>query len=118
MSRRILIVDDNEHFQQTARDLLEMRGFDVMHPVGDGIAARAAVDRIRPEGVLLDVNLPGEDGFSIAAALARASPTTRIVITSAEISRVPESALAECGAVAFVPKTELATIDLDEVFRL
>jgi len=38
------------------------------------------------------------------------------VLTSSDVSVVPESVLTDCGAAAFVPKTELATTDLDRLF--
>jgi len=114
--RRILIVDDSEYFRRSARDLLVTRGFEVAAVVGDGEAARETIDEARPDGVLLDVNLPGEDGFSVASALCALRPTATIVLTSSDVSVVPESVLTDCGAAAFVPKTELATADLDRLF--
>lgn len=114
--RRILIVDDSEYFRRSARDLLVTRGFEVAAVVGDGEAARATIDEARPDGVLLDVSLPGEDGFSVASALSALRPTATIVLTSSDVSVVPESVLTDCGAAAFVPKTELATADLDRLF--
>ena len=63
--RRVLIVDDYAPFRSAARQLLERGGFDVVGEAGDGDAALEAVRRLRPEIVLLDVQLPGDDGFAI-----------------------------------------------------
>ena len=52
------------------RALLEADGFEVVGEAADGSAALEAVRRLRPEVVLLDVQLPGTDGFEVAERLA------------------------------------------------
>jgi CheY-like chemotaxis protein len=117
VTRRVLVVDDSHHFRSTAAELLSMRGLGLVAAAADGEEAYAAVVAHGcPDGVLLDVNLPGPDGFTVAASLSSVCPSARIVLTSADVVDVPMSALTDCGAVAFVPKTELATVDLDQLF--
>lgn len=117
VTRRILIVDDSESFRSTASVLLAARGFELLEPVPDGEAALAAVAGDRPDGILLDINLPGRDGFAVATAIAATYPAVRIVLTSSETEAVPGAVLKTCGATAFVPKTELATADLGVLFN-
>jgi DNA-binding NarL/FixJ family response regulator len=114
---RILIVDDDASFLGLAAELLADRGFDVLGKAMDATAAVAAAIRECPDGILLDINLPGRDGFAAAAALSRACPSARIVLTSADVRDVATEILRECSADAFVPKEELVTADLDELFR-
>jgi CheY-like chemotaxis protein len=116
MSTRILVVDDSASFRSAARELLHARGFHLLAAVCDGQAALAAVAEERPDGVLLDVNLPGPDGLAVAASLTRRYPGLRIVLTSSELDDVPAGLLAASGAVAFVPKTELVSADLERLF--
>jgi CheY-like chemotaxis protein len=116
VSRRILIVDDSESFRSTATVLLAVRGFELLGSVPDGAAALAAVAGDCPDGILLDINLPGQDGFAVAASIAAACPAVRIVLTSSETEDVPGAVLRTCGAAAFVPKIELASADLDALF--
>jgi CheY-like chemotaxis protein len=113
---RILVVDDSESFRLTAAQLLAARGLEPLAAVGDGQEALAAVSSDCPGGVLLDVNLPGQDGFTVAALLASACPGATIVLTSSDTEEVPSAVLRSCGAVAFVPKIELATTDLQNLF--
>jgi DNA-binding NarL/FixJ family response regulator len=113
---RILVVDDSSHFRNGVRELLQLRGLEVVDVAADGEDALAAVAGARPDGVLLDINLPGRDGYAVAAAIASVCPAVRIVLTSSDVDGVPASVLAECGATAFVSKTELATVDLPELF--
>ncbi len=117
MTRRILIVDDSESFRSTASVLLAARGFELLESVPDGEAALAAVAGDCPDGILLDINLPGRDGFAVAAAIAATYPAVRIVLTSSDTEKVSGAALKTCGAIAFVPKTELAIADLGVLFN-
>ncbi len=85
MRPTVLIVDDHADFRQSARALLEAEGFDVVGEAAGGEQALAEVERLRPDVVLLDVQLPGEDGFAIAKRLAaRRSGATVILISSRE----------------------------------
>jgi DNA-binding NarL/FixJ family response regulator len=114
---RILIVDDDTGFLGLAAELLAERGFDVLGKAMDAAQALAAALREPPDGILVDINLPGRDGFATAAALAEACPSARIVLTSAAIWHVAADILRGCSADAFVPKEELALTDLGDVFK-
>jgi CheY-like chemotaxis protein len=113
---RVLVVDDSPHFRDTAAALLADRGIELLAEAGDEEQALDAAVRVRPDGILLDINLPGRDGFAVAAALAAVCPGARIVLTSANFAFVPEQLLRDCSAVAFVPKEELAGTDLQALF--
>jgi DNA-binding NarL/FixJ family response regulator len=114
---RILIVDDDTSFLGLVAELLAERGFDVLGKAMDSTQALAATIRERPDGILLDINLPGRDGFETAAALSQACPSARIVLTSADVRHVAADILRDCHADTFVPKEELATTDLSDLFR-
>jgi CheY-like chemotaxis protein len=116
VASRILIVDDSPRFRALAADLLAMRGFEVLDEAADGEQALAAVAGCCPDGILLDVNLPGQDGFAVAASLAAACAGARIVLTSADLGQVPAEVMKTCPAVAFVAKQELAAADLATLF--
>ena len=116
MAGRILIVDDSPDFCAGAAELLAARGFEVFGPAADGEQALAAVAGGCPDGILLDINLPGSDGFAVAASLAAACPGARIVLTSADVGQVPAQVLQTRAVVAFVPKQELAAVDFRTLF--
>jgi two-component system nitrate/nitrite response regulator NarL len=113
---RILVVDDSPPFRRRARELLTLRGLEVVAAAADGDDAIAAVVLACPDGVLLDINLPGRDGYAIASSLATLCPAATIVLTSSDVEGVSAAVLDECGATAFVPKVDLATIDLQRLF--
>src|SRR5262249_28075424 len=72
-ARLILIVDDNDEAGRSLCRLLEVCGFNAM-TVGDGPAALATAAAVRPCVVLIDIGLPGMDGYELARQLRRAYP--------------------------------------------
>ena len=112
MAGHILIVDDDVIFRTLAAELLISQGFDVLDEAADGVQALAAVAGRCPDGILLDISLPGSDGFTLAPSLAAACPDAKIVLISAGIDHVPAEVLQTCAATAFLPKQELAVADL------
>jgi CheY-like chemotaxis protein len=116
VANRILIVDDDPRFRALAAGVLAERGFDVLGAVADGDEALAAVGRDCPDGVLLDISLPGRDGFAVAASLAAACPDVRIVLTSADYARLSDEVLSGCAAAAFVAKEDLSAVNFDGLF--
>ena len=71
-SRRILVVDDNSDAAETLAELLGFEGYEV-RSVGDGEAVPQLLDSYVPDVALLDIGLPGMDGYQLAALL-RADP--------------------------------------------
>jgi CheY-like chemotaxis protein len=116
MPLTVLVVDDDAGFRRVARCLLTMRGFVVVADVATGAAALEAVARHRPDGVLLDVNLPDRDGLSVTRALAGRSGAPSVVLTSMDALRYPDAVLVACGARAFVAKEKLVAADLLRLF--
>jgi two-component system, NarL family, response regulator LiaR len=112
----LLVVDDNESFRRTAVTLLTVRGFTVIAAVAGRDEAVALVARTCPDGVLMDINLVGSSGYEASTAVRQACPGSRVVLTSASVEDVPRDLLDACGAVTFVPKIALASIDLHELF--
>lgn len=112
MAARVLIVDDDPVFRDLAAELLRALGYEVVGHAPNAAQALAAVARLRPDAVLLDVNLPDADGFRVAETIAESDVVPRVLLVSSDSERVQADTLRRCGAVGFVPKTELATTDL------
>lgn len=79
MPARILIVDDNSVARTTIRALLDWHSFQVCGEAKDGHEAIEKVIELRPELVLLDINMPGLNGVKAAYEIRRISPATKIV---------------------------------------
>src|SRR5215469_1365694 len=104
----VLIVDDHEGFRQVVRELLEADGVEVVGEAADGESAITEAERLRPELVLLDVQLPDIDGFEVAARLGAASDPPAVVLTSSYDANSYRRRLAQSPARAFIPKGELS----------
>ena len=112
----VLIVDDDAPFRVTVRALLEAEGCLVVGEAADGRSALAEVERLRPELVLLDVQLPDVNGFDVAAALADWYDPPAVVLTSSRSASSYRRRLASSPARAFIPKSELSGEALAALF--
>jgi DNA-binding NarL/FixJ family response regulator len=106
---RILIVDDHSEFRRYARSMLEADGH---HVVGEAQDSASAIERtrvLRPDVVLLDVNLPDESGLQIVDRLCPpGSRAPAIVLTSTRAARDLAPLLQRSRARGFIPKDELS----------
>lgn len=100
---RILIADDEMPARQRLRRLLaEHVGGDVVGEAASGREALAAVERTRPDLVLLDIRMPDGDGLSVAHALRRLDVPPAVVFVTAHADRA--LAALEAGAAAYLVK--------------
>lgn len=82
---RVLLVDDEPLVRRGLCDVLVTRPeFAVVGEAGDGVAAVAAIERLRPELVLLDVQMPGLDGFGVLAQVEPAQRPAVVFVTAYE----------------------------------
>ncbi len=115
MRRTVLIVDDHPSFRRTARLLLEADGFDVVGEAVDGRDGLSKARALRPELVLLDVNLPDVDGFDVAASLSRDPAAPAIVLVSSRHEDDFGPMVSRCGARGFVSKADLSGEALERI---
>ena len=108
MDCTVLIVDDHPSFRASARVLLESEGFQVIGEAVDGASALTEAGRLRPQLVLLDVQLPDIDGFDVAARLTREGPGPAVILVSSRDSSDFGPLVSRSGARGFVPKAELS----------
>ena len=114
-SVRALIVDDATCFRRAARELLERRGFVVVGEADSAATALEVAERLAPDVVLLDVQLPDGSGFDVSAALTRAASAPAVLIVSAEDLRAGQSLAIASGARGFVVKSLLDATELAEL---
>jgi signal transduction histidine kinase/ActR/RegA family two-component response regulator len=77
--QRILVVDDNRDSAESVAVLLELLGADV-HMAYDGPSALAAIDDYRPDVVLMDIGLPGMDGYEVARRIRQRAELDRLTL--------------------------------------
>jgi len=104
----VLIVDDHPTFRSTARQLLEAEGFDVVGEAENGASALECVARLKPQVVLLDVQLPDMDGFEVASRLSTNGNRAQVVLTSSRDVSEFGALVKASGSRGFIPKGELS----------
>jgi CheY-like chemotaxis protein len=103
----VLVVDDQADFRRLARRILEAAGFGVLE-AATGAEAVAAVGELRPDAVLLDIQLPDLDGFAVASRLANGSHPATVVLTSTREASDYGERIASSPVAGFLPKAELS----------
>jgi two-component system cell cycle response regulator DivK len=105
MSKRILVVEDQEDNRQIIRDMLTAADYEIIE-AESGEEALAAVAKQRPDLILMDTQLPGMDGYETTRRI-KADPAlcsiTIIAVTSYALSGEEQKARA-AGCDEYVPK--------------
>lgn len=106
MPVRVLIVDDQEPFRMAARLVVEATdGFEVAGEAETGEDSVTMAHDLKPDLVLMDVNLPGINGLDATRQILSDGADTTVVLllsTYEEDEYAPRA--AECGAAAYIPK--------------
>lgn len=102
MKQRVLIVDDEVPIQELIRFNLEQAGYEV-EVAGDGISAVERFEANKPDLVVLDLMLPGKDGYDVCKSIRKVSNTPIIMLTAKE-SELERVLGLELGADDYLTK--------------
>jgi CheY-like chemotaxis protein len=116
MECTVLIVDDDAQFRRVAAELLADRVYRVVGEAGSAAEGLALAEELRPDAVLIDVNLPDGDGLSVAARLS-ADGGPRALLTSTDAGATTDRLVRGSGAAGFVAKADLADVALDRYLK-
>jgi DNA-binding NarL/FixJ family response regulator len=116
-ARTVVVIDDHPAFRNSARLLLETEGYVVIGEAGDGASGVAAVGELRPDVVLLDVQLPDGDGFEFAEQIAASSNghVADVVLVSSRDRSDFGPLLDQSPVRGFISKSELTGTALAEL---
>ena len=111
---RILVVDDQNLIQQGIKSLLDQeREFKIIGAVNNGESAIRAINRLRPDIVLLDIEMPGMNGISVTKYINHFLPQTKVIILSTHEEKAYLVKALVAGAKAYILKDSL-TADLKQ----
>ena len=111
---RILIADNHTLFLQGLRGLVEQHAdFEVVGEASDGREAVARARDLRPDVVLMDVVMPGLNGFDATRMIREELPGTRVLALSMHVDKRYVLGMLDAGAAGYVPKDA----SFDEVAR-
>src|ERR1035437_693798 len=102
---KIIVIEDNKEHLMALAIRLRAHGFDVVS-AGDGATAMTVVNREKPDAVILDLGLPGGDGFVVLQRLRSLASTVAlpVVVVTARPAQTNRALALEQGVVAFLQK--------------
>lgn len=114
---KVLIVDDQLPFREASRMVVEFTdGFEIIGEAEDGEEAVAMAAALKPDLVLMDVQMPGIDGLEATRQIMGFDDPPRVLVMSTHESGNYEGPAREAGAVGFVPKSSFSMDTLEEVW--
>ena len=101
---RVLVVDDHRTFAELLAGALQAAGMDVLGTAHSAAQAVGMAEDLQPDVVVMDIEMPREDGLSATRRLRQVAPHTVVAVVSAH--RDPEWVVraTQAGASAFIPK--------------
>jgi DNA-binding NarL/FixJ family response regulator len=117
MTMSVFVVDDDPTFRETVRQLLDERGYRVVGEASSLKEARQKLAAFESEVVLLDITLPDGDGRDLATELSSMRWRPQVLLTSSDAGLASPELVARGSAVGFVPKSQLASVDLDRYLK-
>lgn len=109
MTPTVLIVDDHAPFRELVRQLLEEEGFTVVGEAANGTGAISDIETLKPQVVLLDLQLPDISGLEVARRVTSANgERPAVVLTSTRDGADFGDLIGDSGARGFIGKSELS----------
>jgi DNA-binding NarL/FixJ family response regulator len=105
---RCVIVDDNALFLEGAADLLQREGLEVVGVASNSAEAIRLVTELRPDVVLVDIELGDEDGFELAQRLHGISGASKVILVSTHAEEDLAQLIEGSPALGFIAKARLS----------
>jgi DNA-binding NarL/FixJ family response regulator len=106
----VLIIDSHAPCRAATRTVLERQGFAVVAEADGAKAGLEAAKAVAADAVVLEIRLCDGNGIDVCRMLTEADPTLAVLLVS--VDAYHGWSTTDCGAVGFVPKSQLASADL------
>lgn len=105
MNKRVLTIEDHEDNRRILRDLLTSKGYEVIEAV-DGLDGVSAAEAFRPDLIIMDIQLPGIDGYEATRRIKANSETEKIpiIVVTSYALRGDDMKAFDAGCNAYMAK--------------
>jgi DNA-binding NarL/FixJ family response regulator len=117
MVATVLLVDDHAGFRAQARALLAAAGLEVVAEAEDATSALETATSLRPDVILLDVQLPDGNGFDVAHAVVDGDDPPIVILISSREAADYGTRIDRSGARGFIHKAELSVAAIKALVR-
>jgi len=111
----VLIADDDSMLREMLKLILHSEGYKVVGEASNGIDAVMQCVKLKPDLVLLDINMPKMDGLQALVEIHKATPQARVIMVSALVTMDSVSEAIQNGAIGFVVKPLNPATVLDQI---
>ncbi len=116
---RVLIVDDQLPFREASRMVVDLTdGFEVVGEATDGEQAIELAEQLKPDLVLMDVQMPVMDGIEATRRIMELVDPPHVLVMSTHESGNFEQPAQRAGAIGFLPKSAFSMDELEAAWRL
>lgn len=105
----IVLADDHVMFRHCVRNLLEKAGISIIGEASDGIEAMTMAMALTPDAIVLDVNMPGNNGLDVAREITRKGLTTNVVMLTMDEDEHIFLEAFRAGVKAYILKTQASS---------
>jgi CheY-like chemotaxis protein len=117
MALTVLLIDDSDLFRTRMRRRLQEEPELTVVEARDGFEGLIAIEKARPDAVLLDLHLPGMDGFTVLGEIRERFDALKVVVLSANLTAASRLRCVELGAEALIDKADAASSVIPALYR-
>jgi len=115
---RVLVVDDQAPFRLAARAVVRRaEGFELVAEAATGEEAVTSVAEVRPDLVLMDINMPGINGIEATRQITSAHPDAAVILLSTYQAADLPGGADTCGAAAYVNKEDFGPATVTDLWK-